>query len=65
LRDEAPALPEPIGIVDRQLASNKWMLGAEFSLACCDHGTQIAMAASLCPTVHFNFDVKLNRPSVR
>jgi glutathione S-transferase len=32
------ALPDPIRIVDRHLATRKWMLGADFSLADCDYG---------------------------
>ena len=32
------ALPEPIGIVDGHLATHKWMLGPDFSLADCDYG---------------------------
>ncbi len=32
------ALVDPIGIVDRHLATHTWMLGADFSLADCDYG---------------------------
>jgi glutathione S-transferase len=32
------ALPDPIRIVDRHLATHKWMLGAGFSLVDCDYG---------------------------
>lgn len=32
------ALPDPIGIIDRHLAANKWMLGADLSLVDCDYG---------------------------
>jgi glutathione S-transferase len=32
------ALPMPIGILDRHLASHRWMLGDDFSLVDCDYG---------------------------
>ena len=32
------ALPEPMRVLDRHLATHKWMLGPNFSLADCDYG---------------------------
>jgi len=46
------ALPEPIGIVDRHLATRKWMLGDEFSLVDCDYGPVFNVVEK----AGFNFD---------